>query len=194
MNKTLRVCVFMLFLATPSLAQTMASWEIFAGYSFQRSNMREYFKTTPIIYAVRNKGVNLINGWDVSVTENVNRWFGGTLDISGHYRAPQVSGSKNRQRMYSILYGPRLSYRRPWGTPFAHVLLGAAHAQVKVTPTGPRASDLSFAMAIGGGMDWNFRNKTAIRVVQAEYLRANGLGANQNSFRLSAGVILYLGR
>lgn len=155
--------------------------------------MREYFKTTPIIYAVRNQGVNL-NGWDVSVTENMNRWFGGTLDISGHYKAPLVSGSKNRQRLYSILYGPRLFYRRPWGTAFAHVLLGAAHTQVKVTPVGPRASDLSFATAIGGGVDWNFRNKTAIRVVQAEYLRANALGNSQNSFRLSAGVILYLGR
>jgi hypothetical protein len=189
--------VFILFFAAPSFAQTTAPWEVFAGYSFQRSNMREYFKTTPIIYAVRNQGVNLINGWDVSVTENMNRWFGGTLDISGHYRKSQVSGttpSTNRDRMYTILYGPRLSYRRPWGIPFAHVLLGAAHAQVKVTPTGPRASDLSFAAAIGGGVDWNFRNKTAIRVVQAEYLRGNALGANQNSFRISAGIILYLGR
>ena len=156
--------------------------------------MREYFRTTPIIYAARNRGVNLIGGWDVSVTENINRWFGGTLDISGHYSAPEVSGTKNRQRTYSILYGPRLSYRRPWGSPFAHVLLGVAHAQVKVTPTGPRASDLSFATAIGGGLDWNFRGKTAIRLLQAEYLRANALGANQNSFRISAGIILYLGR
>ena len=92
--------------------------------------MREYFKSTPIIYAVRNERMNL-NGWDASVTEYVNRWFGGTLDIRGLYKSPQVRGTKNRERMYSILYGPRLAYRGPWGIPFAHVLLGVAHTQVR---------------------------------------------------------------
>jgi hypothetical protein len=49
-------------------------------------------------------------------------------------------------------------------------------------------------MAAGGGLDVKFRSNAAVRVVQAEYLRANALGANQNNFRLSAGVILYLGK
>ena len=54
-------------------------------------------------------------------------------------------------------------------------------------------SDTSFAFATGGGFDKNIGNKTAIRIVQAEYLHANSLGSNQNNFRLSAGFILYVG-
>lgn len=194
MSRTLRILLLVLFLATPCLAQTTREWEVFGGYSLQRSNVKQYYKSTPIIYTVRNHDVSL-NGWDVSVTENINRWFGGTLDISGHYRKPTVSGSANRERMYSIMYGPRFSLRSsPSVVPFAHVLLGVAHMDIKVVPTGPRASDASFAMAAGGGLDVKFRDNAAVRVVQAEYLRANALGANQNNFRLSAGVILYLGK
>ena len=194
MSRTLRLFLLTLFFASPCLAQTIPAWEVFGGYSQQQSNVKQYYKSTPIIYTVRNQIVNL-NGWDVSVTENINRWFGGTLDIRGHYRKPTVLGSANRERMYSVMYGPRFSFRgSPSIVPFANVLLGVAHMDLKVTPTGPRASDASFAMAEGGGLDLKFWNNAAIRVVQAEYLRANALGANQNSFRFSAGVILYLGK
>jgi hypothetical protein len=194
LNRTLRLLLFVLLFATPSFAQTIPGWEVFGGYSFQRSNTRKYFKSTPIIYTFHNEGANL-NGWDVAVTENISRWFSGTLDLSGHYGSPAVSGSNNREQMYTIMYGPRFSMRGMGSsTPFVHVLLGAAHADVKVSPTGPHVSDLSFAMAAGGGVDLKWRDNAAIRVIQAEYLRANAIGANQNNFRISAGLILYLGR
>jgi hypothetical protein len=48
-------------------------------------------------------------------------------------------------------------------------------------------------MAIGGGFDLPLKNNTAIRVLQADYFRTNALGAGQNNFRLSAGVIFNLG-
>src|SRR5262245_11838131 len=76
------LCLF--FLATPCIAQQVPSWEFFGGYSFQETNVRKYFRSTPIIFSFQNHYTGL-NGWDVSATENVNRWFGGTLDISGHY-------------------------------------------------------------------------------------------------------------
>ena len=193
MNRTLRLLLLILLLASPSYAQTIPDWEIFGGYSFQRSNVRKYFRTTPIIYSVRNEGANL-NGFDVSVTENLNPWFAGTLDISGHFAKPEISGVKTQQRMYTVMYGPRFSYRpmSNW-IPYGHVLFGAAHMDARVTPTGPRLSDWSVALAAGGGFDKRFTNKTAIRIIQAEYLRANSLGSNQNNFRFSAGFILYVG-
>jgi len=193
LNRTLGLLLLAFFCASSSYAQTIPDWEIFGGYSFQRSNVREYFRATPIIYSVRNEGANL-HGFDVSVTENINPWFAGTLDISGHFAAPEISAVKTRQRMYTVMYGPRFSYRRtPGWTPYGHVLLGIAHMDARVTPTGPRMSDTSFAFATGGGFDKNIGNKTAIRIVQAEYLHANSLGSNQNNFRLSAGFILYVG-
>ncbi len=65
--------VFPLFIfsfATPCLAQEIPEWEFFGGYSFQRSDVREYFKSSPIIYTFRGKYASL-SGWDASVTENL---------------------------------------------------------------------------------------------------------------------------
>src|SRR6266705_2778893 len=122
--------VFPLFIfsfATPCLAQEIPEWEFFGGYSFQRSDVREYFKSSPIIYTFRGKYASL-SGWDASVTANL-------------------------ERMLSLLYGPRFSYRKPSVIFFTNVLMGAAHLNVQVTPVGPHASNLSFATATGGGVD-----------------------------------------
>ena len=170
-------------------AEPAPKWEIFGGYSFQRSDLREYFKSTPIIYTARGRYANL-SGWDISVTENLNRWFGGTVDISGHYKNSTVAGVPNRNQTYSLLYGPRLSYRQGWGVPFAHTLFGVAYSRAKVTPIGPRASDFAFATAIGGGFDLSIGRRAAIRVFQADYFRTNALGLRPNGYRVSAGVVL----
>jgi outer membrane protein with beta-barrel domain len=193
--RTLRILLLVLVIAAPGYAQTIPSWEVFGGYSFQRSNLREYFRRTLAggitVVDVRNRGGNL-NGFDVSFTENINPWFGGTLDITGHFAAPEIGAVKTLERMYTVSYGPQFSYRkRPGWTAFGRVLAGAAHAEAKVTPTGPHLSDTSFALAAGGGLDMKFRGNTAIRILQAEYLHANSLGASQNNLRLSAGIILY---
>ena len=194
--------LLMLFLsaAVPCLAQETSAWDFYLGYSHRRAETREYFRTSPIIYAFRGRDVNF-NGAEASVTENRNHWFGGTLDFSFYDKTsvaagttPQLATTSNRRRMYSILYGPRFSYRTSWITPFAHVLLGAAHATVSVTPVGPRVSDTSFATAIGGGVDVRIKGKLAVRVIQADYFRSDLAGTSPNGYRASAGVILMLGR
>jgi hypothetical protein len=193
MQKVLQLSLFVLSLATPCIAQETPAWELFGGYSFERSDVRMYYKSTPIIYTYRGDSVNL-NGWDVSATENLTRWFGGTFDVSGHYKSPQLLGTTNQQRMYSILYGPRFFHRISSVTAFTHVLIGATHAKVAVTPTGPSDSELAFAMAAGGGLDLNLGKKAAFRLLKVEYFRANVLGIRQNSFRASVGVVFYLGQ
>jgi len=184
----LAVCV-----ATPCSAQERSEWEFFGGYSFKKAEVREYFRSTPIIYSPRNRDRSL-NGWSASVTENLNDWIGGTLDISGHSDSRVELGVTNRQRMYSIMYGPRISYRRSWSTPFVHVLLGVAHSDVRVTPVGPHASDFAFAAAAGGGLDVRILDHVSLRVFQVEYFRAEPLGTNPNRVRASAGVVFSVGR
>ena len=185
--------LIVLFLAMPCLAQQAPAWEFFVGYSGQQTNVREYYKSTPSMYSIRNRVENL-TGWDLSVTENMNRWFGGTLDVSGHYLTPQLLGSNNREVMHSILYGPRGSFRKAAFVPFGHVLFGATRSSVQVTPVGPHSSLTGFATAAGGGVDLNLRNKAAIRVLQWEYFHANALGSNQTNYRASAGIVFYVGK
>jgi hypothetical protein len=197
--------LFLLFLcallfASPCLAQDVPAWEVSGAYSFHRADVRQYFRSTPIIYSIRGRYVNL-PGWSLSVTENRGRWFGGTLDARFQYNDPLVPGATpqlapapNRQRIYSLMYGPRLSYRIWRLTPYGNVLFGAAHARVSVTPVGPNVNDTSFAIAAGGGVDLKIGGKFGVRVLQADYLRTNLLGTRPHGFRASSGVVFYLGQ
>jgi hypothetical protein len=193
LNRTLKILLLVLFLAAPCLAQKTPAWEFFGGYSVERSDVREYYKSTPTIYTFRDQYINL-SGWEASVSENVNHWFGGTLQFTGHYKTPVASGTTNRERMLSLMYGPRVSHRMSWGTPFGQVLFGAARAAVTVTPVGPHISETAFAVAAGGGLDINLGSKTAVRVLQLQYSPMNPVGTKQNKFQASAGVVFHVGQ
>ena len=195
MRQTLRSLLVLLVLAVPCLAQETPAWQLFGGYSFQRAGVRDYFKSTPIIYTARRDTVNL-NGFELSATENRNQWFGGTLDLSAYFKTPQIGTVSNQERIYSILYGPRISspHTIRGGSAYAHALFGAVHSSVSVTPTGPHASDFTFGMALGGGFDLPLRNDWSVRVVQVDYIRASAYGSGQNNFRLSAGFVFNTGK
>jgi hypothetical protein len=195
MRQILHSLLLLVFLVVPGLAQETPAWQLFGGYSFQRADVREYFKRTPIIYTFRQHYVNM-SGFEFSATENRNRWFGGTLDLSAYFKTPQVAGSSNEERIYSIFYGPRFSVPHAihGGTAFAHALFGGAHSSVSVTPTGPHASDFTFGMSLGGGFDLPIRNEVSIRVLQVDYFRTTAFGSGQNNYRLSAGVVFNTGK
>jgi hypothetical protein len=170
----------------------MPAWEFFAGYSISRSLAREYYKSTPVIYTFRERFINL-NGWELSATENVNRWFGGTLQATGHYKSPVVLGTKSRQNMFTILYGPRFSHRFGWAIPYAHILFGAARTSVTVSP-GPHTEEVSFSAAAGAGFDVQLGRSVGARVLQIQYSPMNPVVSKQHKFQASAGVLFYLGR
>jgi opacity protein-like surface antigen len=178
------------FAAAPCLAQDPPTWEFFGGYSLEKADVRGYYKSTPIIYSIRNQQIRL-NGWEASFTENRNRWLGGTAEINGHYYELQLQDTTNRGQVYSVLYGPRFSYRKSRFIPFAHLLAGAAYASVKVTPVGPHDSGFSFALAGGGGVDVRLAKKMAARLVKVEYFWADLLNTQQDRLRTSFGLIFY---
>ncbi len=190
-KKFARLLLVVLSFATVGFTQQIPAWEIFGGYSFERSAVREYYKSTPIIYTFRERYENL-NGWEVAVTENVNHWFGGTLQLTGHYKSPVVLTTKSRQNLFSIMYGPRFSHRMSWGTPYGHLLFGAGRTSVTVSP-GPHTAEASFVVAGGGGLDLNLGTKAAIRVLQIQYSPMNQVAAKDHKFQASAGIVLYLG-
>jgi hypothetical protein len=179
-------------LAPAAFAQQTPAWEFFGGYSFQRSSVREYYKSTPTLFTFREQYINL-NGWEFAVTENVKPWLGGTFQLDGHYKSPDFRGSKNRERIHSILYGPRFSHRAGWGTAYAHMLFGAARASVTVSP-GPHPHETSFAATAGAGLDLNLGKKAAVRVLQLQYSPTNPLASKNHRFQASAGMVFYVGQ
>jgi len=146
--------------------------ELFGGYSYFRAG---------------DAGTGL-NGGDFSIAENVNRWFGGALDLSSHHGSFAGSGVN----VTTIAYGPVFSYRRdPRFTPFFHVLLGAVRGSSGYL--GISLPDTEFAITGGGGVDVKLGKHLAVRVIQADYISSHFLSKTQNNFRLSAGLVFRFG-
>jgi outer membrane immunogenic protein len=96
------------------------------------------------------------------------------------------------------LAGPRYSLRKSSRiTPFAQLLLGAAHTSGALSPGQfGLGSSTAFAMATGGGLDLNLTRHLAWRVFQTDYLLTlfpNRANDHQNNFRFSTGVVFHFG-
>jgi hypothetical protein len=130
-----------------------------------------------------------MNGANFSVTENLNSWFGGAIDFSSHF------GTENgfRTNTESVTYGPVFSYRKSkYIVPFGHALLGAVRG-------GPEYLNISkpeicFGLYAGGGVDVHVTRMLALRLIQADYLMTRFSNARQDNMRLSAGIVLLLGK
>lgn len=112
------------------------------------------------------------NGWNASLTGNVNQWFGVAADFSGAY--------KSGEHVHTYMFGPVLSARSDKVTPFAHVLFGGASG----------GGTNAFAMAFGGGVDVKVADKVAFRLIQGDWLvfRSEGVTSKKNA-RISTGLV-----
>src|ERR1700739_1695909 len=90
----------------PWKAQDKVEW--FCGYSYMR------FRGGP--------SANL-NGWEVAGQYKFTDWLGGVAGVGGHEGT--LGGASTS--LYTYLFGPQVSWPSRV-SPFAHVLLGGAHA------------------------------------------------------------------
>jgi len=141
-----------------------------------------------------------------SFTYNANKWLGLTAEVGGYHFKRDVyqfdtSGNYVKQGIsgswQSYLFGPRVNFRHfDHFVPFVEVLFGAAHAGSQMTGD---ASQSSFALAAGGGVDVILWKNLAWRFVEADYLMTNFTGSllspdgRQNNFRIGTGAVLRWG-
>jgi hypothetical protein len=193
--------LFCLFTSTRVLAQDVPQVEVFGGYSYLKGNSTRYNGFAS-------------HGWDASLVENLNRWVGLEADLSDHYgtsaddlriRSDVLTVPLNYAPRFTFLFGPHFSYRKsPKITPFAHALSGGVRGTGTVSfltrPCGPgivcgiTKSQTALAMAFGGGLDGQVARHISIRLIQADYLRANFSENPQNNARISAGIVFTFGR
>lgn len=165
-----------LFLGAATQAQEVPRFEISGGFSFLDANLH-------------GSGQSFhLSGGGGSATENVNRWFGGRLQIDAF--GGTVSGTKVTAQTFT--YGPVVTYRKfERVTPFADVQLGAIHASAGYL--GISASAFRFALRAGGGADINLNPKTAIRL-QADYLMSRFLNLRQDNLQIATGLVFRFGK
>ena len=182
--------------AVLSAQETTPKVEVFGGYSYANANSGSFL----------SQRANL-NGWNGSVAWNFNRTFGVVTDFSGHYGSPGLPNGVVSTcviggtcvtgvniKTHTLFLGPQFSFRTARATPFVHVLLGAAHTGETLIKTPPTfsTSDTAFAVALGGGLDYNFGHKFAWRV-QTDYLNTRFFSNTQHDFRLSTGPVFRFG-
>lgn len=189
------VLIVSLFLAVPAFAQSdKPSFEIFGGASWVRADVSPDLKIV---------GLDHVNGygWNASATENLNSWFGGTLDFSGIYSRPTIRVAANafgtgspaanitlsnelNASAYTFMYGPSIAYRHAGRfVPFARVLLGAVNGRASTTSKGAatiasagivvqqKFSETHFGLAAGGGVDVALSHAFAVRGA-ADWIRS----------------------
>jgi opacity protein-like surface antigen len=173
-------CGVMMLFAGAASAQDISKVEVFGGYSYLR---------TDTVGVDQN-----FNGGSGSATYNLKSWLGAVGDF-GAYHWAQSGFDAN---VVTYLFGPRVNYRMGRMTPFGQALLGGAHISgSELTDCEGilrcnTSSQNAFAMAVGGGADWNATSHIGIRLVQAEYFLTkfdDNLHNRQNNGRLSAGVV-----
>jgi hypothetical protein len=166
-----------------SVAHAQDTVEVFGGYSYLRPSAT-FIETIPCPIGTTSCGVisghpNL-NGWELSGAYYPYTWLGATADFSGHYGTLQ--GSSIHFQTY--LFGPQIRLPGPV-SPFAHVLIGAAHEALGNFSPQPTA----FAAAVGVGIDIEVMHFVSFRPIQLDYLVTRFGSATQNQPRASAGVV-----
>ena len=187
----MRSRIFVCLLAVLSLcgtavqAQETPKVDVFAGYSYVRANPGP------------NSGDSFsLNGGEASVTYHIRDWVSGVADFGGYHNG-DILGSGVDGTLSTYLFGPRFTYRsyRRF-TPFAEALFGVAHASASIGGGALGSSQNSFAMAIGGGVDYRINNRFSIRPLQVDYLLtrfSEGTPNNQtqNNLRASTGIVIH---
>lgn len=166
--------VALLLLPLPVAAQNTPALEVFGGY-------------THLVGGLNDSSFNL-NGFEGSVTENLNKWFGGTLDISTGF-GTEAGYKVNSQ---SIAYGPVFAYRKnPRLVPFAHGQLGAVRGSAEYL--GISKPEYRFGMLGGGGIDVKLDDRVSLRLIQVDYLLTHFSMMRQDNVRISAGFVFRFG-
>jgi len=116
-------------------------YEVFAGAAYSSAN--------------QVKGSSALIGANVGADAKLKRWFGGTADF-GYYGA---SSGVAKPTVTTLMAGPEFYIPADNLTGFIHVLFGGAHtAGVGAKP------DIAFAYGVGGGFNYSFSPKWALRV------------------------------
>jgi opacity protein-like surface antigen len=190
LRKISAIVISVVGLSMAARAQFPTSGNVFFGYSYSQG---QTFR--PVLNQNISMGNNM-NGWAGSLEGKFLPWLGVVAELGWHYGGNNVflcSGSactgphfRLNGTQETVLFGPRASVSIRKYTPFAEALFGVAHQTD--SGGGISNSDLSWAYALGGGLDYKLIKGVALRL-QADDVRSALFGGHQSNFRLSTGIV-----
>jgi hypothetical protein len=182
MKRVLWLIPAILLFSIAARAQETPAWEVSGGYSYFEADLG-------------GKKFHM-NGGNGTLTENLNGWFGGRLEVNAYSGKEPVTVS-SVTTVYSVsaqtyTYGPVFSYRRfSRFTPYAHLQFGAIHGSANYL--GISQAAWKFMIAPGAGVDFALNRRAAIRL-DGEYPLTRFLGLTQQNVNASVGLVLRFGK
>jgi hypothetical protein len=152
--------------------------KVFFGYSYANAAL------------AANSRANL-NGWNGALEGKIFPYVGIVADFGGYYGSQTVNAPipvSASGSVYTVMFGPQVSFSVGKVTPFAHGLFGVGHTSASSGAFSN--SDTSFATAIGGGFDYKLIPAIAWRF-QGDYLQTRFFSDTQDNFRFSTGLVLH---
>ncbi len=121
------------------------------------------------------------------ISSTVAKYFNESFAVEGTVTAAfgrEVFPTEHAKYLFSgggvRMRWPSRRRLEPWG----HVVVGGVHMQ----PQTAGNSRLSFAFALGGGVDWRRKSQVAWRV-QADWVRSQLYQESQNNFQIATGIV-----
>jgi hypothetical protein len=214
MLKTMLIGMIVLACSSIAVAQSddYKKVEFFAGYSHNRIDTG-IGDDDPSLRDIIDEREGF-HGFNTSITGNVSRYFGLKFDLSGHFKSRTIpvgtiaSATVDlNSRLYNFLGGVQVKDNSSESTfkPFAHALVGAAHARNRVNfsndvcaavfpspcPSDFTETETGFAGAFGGGIDIRASNRVDIRVIQFDYNPTRLFDRTQHNFRIGVGIVFH---
>ena len=211
MFKTMLIATIVLACASIAAAQDdYKRFEFFGGYSHNRIDTG-IGDDDPDLRDIIDEREGF-HGFNTSATGNISRYVGLKFDFSGHFKSRSVpfvgtSTIDLNSRLYNFLGGVQIKDNATDSTfkPFAHALVGAAHARNRVDfsndvciavspspcPLDFTESETGFAGAFGGGIDIRASDRVDIRVIQIDYNPTRLFDRTQHNFRFGVGIVFH---
>jgi hypothetical protein len=168
----------------PSSSGSLASSNIFAGYSLFADNL----------FSGQHAD---LSGWHISAEKKYLPYFGLVGDISGLYGSTNSTCASSYPGQclahasvseYTFQTGIRGSFAASAVRPFGEALFGAA--RTGENGSGLSNSNLGFAATLGAGIDCRLTRILGCRLVVDYIVTGNFANARQNSIRASTGLVL----
>lgn len=210
--KTSLLLLGIFFVTLPALAQETPRAELFLGYSALVSPSEVSVITNPPDNIRLKREISFVNGWNASLSVNVNSLLAFTGDFSGHYGPINYNAQNtvNRiafgssVRIHHYLIGPQFALSRGPSKVFFRGLIGGVSRRESAAVTGISISESDSGLAVGGGggIDYRISERMSWRILQGDYLWyrfgrpklvVNGRPVSDNvtgsNFRLSTGLV-----
>jgi hypothetical protein len=188
-----------------SFGQSDKKPEFFGGFSIE--NVDTGITSTDLGTATTLDNRFRANGFHVAGTGYLTKRLGITGDFSAHFDTRDdffgATTGQSKTSLYNITGGPQFRFLNARKfTPFVQGLAGIARRNLSETFIATSYSDnpTSFALNLGGGVDYKINGRFAWRLMQFDYnpifVRARIVNATPipdrtlNGFRFSTGIVI----